>query len=309
MENNKNAEMEKMRRQPDFLQALIDALPNPIFFRDADGVYLSCNAAFGKSVGLPKNKIIGKTVYEIAPKDLADVYHKTDLDLLEKGGAQAYENKVLYADGTKHDVIVNKSVFKDKNGKILGILGVITDITGRKAAERELRQQRNWFQTTLTSIGDAVIVSDASGNVAFMNPVAENLTGWKEKEAVGKFITEIMHIVNEFTREKVVNPVEVVLKKGKVVGLANHSILMTRDGREIPLDDSGAPIKDEEGKLAGVVLVFRDIIERKQAEEELKARAKELERMNKLMIGRELKMRELKKEIKGLKLKENLRKE
>ncbi|MFZ5946364.1 MAG: PAS domain-containing protein [Stygiobacter sp.] len=114
------------------------------------------------------------------------------------------------------------------------------------------------FKTTLKSIGDAVITTDDNGIVKFLNPIAENLTGWTEEEAKGKQIEEVFNIINEETRKKVEIPVSRVIREGIVVGLANHTLLISKDGKEIPIADSGAPIKDEEGKITGVILVFRD---------------------------------------------------
>lgn len=118
------------------------------------------------------------------------------------------------------------------------------------------------FLTILASIGDAVIASDTDANVAYMNAVAEVLTGWTLAEAEGKPIIEVFRIVNEYTHEPVENPVDRVLREGRVVGLANHTLLIRRDGTETPIDDSGAPIRDRRGKLLGAVVVFRDISER-----------------------------------------------
>jgi PAS domain S-box-containing protein len=124
------------------------------------------------------------------------------------------------------------------------------------------------FKVTLSSIGDAVISTDADGRVTFMNPIAENLTGWTLSEAAGKSLTEIFHIVNETTREPVENPALRALKTGTIVGLANHTVLIARDGTEHAIDDSAAPIKREgNDHLFGAVLIFRDITERRASEE------------------------------------------
>lgn len=124
----------------------------------------------------------------------------------------------------------------------------------------------NKIDITLLSIGDAVISTDSDGYIKFMNPVAESLTGWKLKEAYNKSSSVVFNIVNEETRKKVESPIARVISTGKIAGLANHTILIRKDGKEIPIDDSGAPIKDEKGNIVGVVLVFRDISERKKAE-------------------------------------------
>lgn len=124
--------------------------------------------------------------------------------------------------------------------------------------EIELHQSQEEFRATLYSIGDGVITTDKRGIVKQLNPVAEKLTGWQEKDAHGKELEYIFKIVNEFTREKVENPVDKVLKEGLIVGLANHTLLISKNGKEIPIADSGAPIKDKKGNIIGVVLVFSD---------------------------------------------------
>jgi PAS domain S-box-containing protein len=131
---------------------------------------------------------------------------------------------------------------------------------------RRERAQREWCEVTLRSVGDAVIVTDAAGRVLTLNRAAEELTGWSESEALEQPIAKVFEIVNEETRATVENPVDRVCREGRVVGLANHTVLLARDGREISIDDSGAPIWSEDGRVAGAVLVFRDIRERRDAE-------------------------------------------
>ncbi len=128
----------------------------------------------------------------------------------------------------------------------------------------ELERSTNLFRTTLYSIGDAVITTDTRGYIRNMNPIAEELTGWTESHALGEPIEKVFNIVNEFSLQPVENPVERVLREGIVVGLANHTLLISKDGRRIPIADSGAPIKNENGEIAGVVLVFRDQTEERQ---------------------------------------------
>jgi two-component system sensor histidine kinase/response regulator len=126
------------------------------------------------------------------------------------------------------------------------------------------------YAVTLSSIGDAVIATDDQARVTFLNPVAEALTGWSPVDATGQPLSEVFRIVNEETRHPVEDPGAKVLRLGTIVGLANHTVLLARDGREIPIDDSGAPIIGESGGITGVVLVFRDISERKRAEDALR---------------------------------------
>jgi len=152
-------------------------------------------------------------------------------------------------------------------GKEKGQVVTLVDITDLKKSEEALRESEQRWATTLASIGDAVIAADTAGNVTFVNSIAEALTGRSALEAHGKPVEEIFHVVNERTREPVENPVAKVLKAGKVVGLANHTVLVRQDGTEVPIDDSGAPIVDQQGHTTGVVLIFRDITERKKAED------------------------------------------
>jgi PAS domain S-box-containing protein len=134
----------------------------------------------------------------------------------------------------------------------------------RRRAEEALRKQSEWLRVTLASIGDAVISTDAEGRVTFMNGVAEAMTGWSQAEALGRPLPEVFNIINGQSRQPVDNPVEIVLREGKVIGLANRAVLIDRDGAELPIDDSAAPIRDDQGRVVGVVLVFHDITERER---------------------------------------------
>jgi PAS domain S-box-containing protein len=139
-----------------------------------------------------------------------------------------------------------------------------------RSAAREARTAAERLRVTLASIGDAVIVTAADGSISFMNPLAESLTGWSLAEAAGKMLADVFHIVNEISRASVESPVARVMREGTVVGLANHTILISRQGVEIPIDDSGAPIRDTDGSIAGIVMVFRDVTERRRSEAALR---------------------------------------
>ena len=158
----------------------------------------------------------------------------------------------------------------------------VTTLLSTRRHQREKRmleaaaEQREALRVTLASIGDGVITTDEGGRVEFVNDVAAQLTGWSRDDAAGRPLGEIFRIVNEDTREQVDNPVEKVIKLGQVVGLANHTVLIGRDGTERPIDDSAAPIRDASGHLVGVVLVFRDVAVRREAEERLARSEREL---------------------------------
>ena len=140
--------------------------------------------------------------------------------------------------------------------------------SSRRNVEKRLREQREWLHVTLNSIGDAVIATDIKGSINFINPIAEALTGWKMPAASGKPLEQVFQIINEETREPVENPFSIIKREGIVVGLANHTLLLTRDGKEIPIEDSGAPIRDSDGRIIGVIVVFHDVSERRRAEHE-----------------------------------------
>ena len=133
--------------------------------------------------------------------------------------------------------------------------------------DEQSTRQRHWFAVALSSIGDGVITADLHGRVTFMNPVAESLTGWTTGEAEGQPLEQVFRIVNEDTRAEVQNPALRAMQEGVIVGLENHTLLLTKDGREIGIDDSGAPIRTETGECLGAILVFRDVTERRQADE------------------------------------------
>src|SRR5690348_3381832 len=136
----------------------------------------------------------------------------------------------------------------------------------RDQNEKYLRRERETLEVTLKSIGDGVIVTDVTGRVTFLNTVAERVTGWSMADARNQPFEKIFRIVNEHTGKPVEHPVAKVLETGGIVGLANHTILISRDGRHVPIDDSGAPVRLKNGELIGIVVVFRDVTERKRAE-------------------------------------------
>jgi PAS domain S-box-containing protein len=141
------------------------------------------------------------------------------------------------------------------------------EIARRKEAEAVQHEKSESLRVTLASIGDAVISTDAEGRVTFLNAVAESLTGWTQAEAAGRPLPDVFRIVDENTRQPAENPAARALLEGRVVGLANHTLLIARDGTERPIDDSAAPIRDGDGAVIGAVLVFRDVTERMRTEE------------------------------------------
>jgi len=157
----------------------------------------------------------------------------------------------------------------------------------RRAAEDAEREQQLWFEITLASIGDGVIATDAEGKVIFMNTVASELTGWHVADARGLSLHAVFQIVNEETGAETENPIDRVMKEGVIVGLANHTLLISKDGRRIPVDDSGAPIK-RDGRTVGAVLVFRDVTARRGAERDAAYLAAIVESSDDAIVGKSI---------------------
>jgi|GEM_PF-384880 len=151
---------------------------------------------------------------------------------------------------------------------VFSIVGgvILVMASGRIREARRARTSERWLSTTLKSIGDAVIATDAAGRITFMNPIAQDLTGWTQKEAEGRPLADVFTIVNEATRQPAESPVNKVLEQGVIVGLANHTVLIARDGTEVPIEDSAAPIRNDEGEIHGVIMVFHDVSLRRRLE-------------------------------------------
>ena len=163
----------------------------------------------------------------------------------------------------------NVFYLKNNEGETEGFIGMIRDITGRLKDEEEVFESRERMRATLNSIGDGVITTDLGGRITGMNPVACKLTGWNSEDAVNRPFEKVFKIFNAITGEMAENPVRKVLDTGHVVGLANHTKLLSKDKKEIQIADSGSPIQDKEGNISGVVMVFRDVTDEYRMQEKL----------------------------------------
>jgi PAS domain S-box-containing protein len=190
-------------------------------------------------------------------------------------GMEAHENQLLAeriaeSRRSQRDTILTFVVANIVACLVLLVVATLTisGINARARSEQQVREQRQLLQVTLSSIADAVIACDTDGSITFLNPVAQTLTGWSQEEAEGQRLSKVFHIVNEDTRQEVENPALRAMREGTIVGLANHTVLLTKQGNAVPVDDAGAPIKTADGKMFGAILIFRDITSRRKAEQE-----------------------------------------
>ena len=265
------------REATDKLEVVLLGIRDGITMQDHTGKLVYANQAAAKIVGFPS----ASALLAADPATLMARFELFDVD-----GAplplERLPNRALFAGATpdellvqyhvkddlqRHWSVVNASgVFAD-DGQLRFVVNVFRDVTERQRQQAALSVSREWFSTALRSIGDAVIATDERGRVTFVNPVAEELTGWPLDEATGQPLTRVFPIRNELSGEPMRSPVDLVIERGLVVGLANHTLLTRRDGQEIAIDDSAAPIRGNDGALAGVVLVFRDVTAERRAAE------------------------------------------
>ena len=193
----------------------------------------------------------------IHPEDVSRVFR--ELLNLPQDEHQISEYRFLHQNGSYRWIQDQRQLIRDESGNILEIVGSWQDITERKEMEEALFQEKELAQVTLQSIGDAVITTNAEGKIDYLNPVAAKITGWKFEEAKGLLLSEVFQTINEITHEPAENLVTQVLQEGKVVEVADHILLIARNGHEYAIDESAAPIRDYDGQIIGTVLVFRDV--------------------------------------------------
>ena len=269
IEERKQAE-KRLREQERKYRGLFDSIRDAILVADTERKIIDCNPAFCELFGYRREELEGEKTVAVynSPREFeamgaAIAAHRGNLaDFL-------YTVRYRKKDGSVFPGETNVFYLKDDDGEVVGFIGLIRDISARLEMETRLRQSEEHLRTTLQSIGDAVITTDVDGRVGMLNRVAERLTGWCASEARGKDLSEVFHIVNSQTREQVVDPVEKVLRSAAIVGLANHTVLISSEGHEYHIADSAAPITDGSGAVRGVVLVFRDVTEEYRQEQKL----------------------------------------
>jgi PAS domain S-box-containing protein len=240
-----------------------------ILSEDRDSVITSWNRGAERMFGFTAAEIIGQPVSILSPLDHAGEVEVIRERIQREESIELFHTVRRTKEGKRIHLSITISPLRDTAGQIKGASKIIRDITPQVEAQAEVAEHRERLRVTLQSIGDGVITTDSAGVVSYLNPVAEKLTGWTTEEGGGRALEEVFRIVNEESRDTVENPVARVLRGGKMVGLANHTVLISRQGREISIDDSAAPIMDVQSRMVGAVLVFRDITAKRAAEAEL----------------------------------------
>ncbi|MGI9248496.1 MAG: PAS domain S-box protein, partial [Woeseiaceae bacterium] len=250
---------ERLRNSEARYRGLFENVVDGVYIASREGEIITANPALVEMLGyddVEDLKAAGlTTLLYVNPIDRERVFARLEAE----GVVKNFEYRLRRKDGTKIVVLENSRAIYDDAGNVAAHEGTITDITERKRAETRVFEEKERAEVTLQSIGDGVITTDADGNVDYINPVAQDLTGWDARSAKGTRVTEIMMIVNEHTRATVANPVVRCLKEGRVITLAENSILITRNGEEVPIQDSAAPIRDRIGNVIGSVMVFHDV--------------------------------------------------
>ena len=249
-----------------FQQVLMDAIPSPIFYKDAQCRYSGCNKAFEHYIGFSSAQIIGKNASDLAPPDLARRYEQADRELLANQGVQSYESSVVFADGSRHDVIFSKAVFTDSEGKVAGIIGVILDISERKRAEEKVYELNRNFVAFLESTSDFIYFKDLDSRIRFCSQTLADITGHRHwRDMIGKHDREIFPP----------DTAQIYSDEELPIFTQGQSLLNKVD----PYYDAAGnmrwvctnkwPLFDDDGKVAGLFGVSTDITERRQAEAEL----------------------------------------
>ena len=238
---------------------------------DENGLYTYVSPVVEDVFGYKPEELVGKVYfYDLFIDEEKEELKKKFFDVFSK--KDSFVNFINTTKVNKRDTVIvstNGIPILNSDGTLTGYKGVDIDITERILLEEQNFMEQEKFRTTLLSVGDGVIATDHHGNIAVMNKIAEYLTEWTQKEAYGKPFGEVFRIIHEWSKKPCEDPVEYVLLTGKTIELDENTALITKTGKEIPIEDSAAPIKDKEGKMTGVVVVFRDSSEKRENEREV----------------------------------------
>lgn len=270
----------ELQKSENIFRTAFHTAPDSVNINAMDGRYVDINEGFTRLTGYTRDDVIGLLSSEIKIWDIPEDREKLVQGLTKNGYVDNLESRFRCKDGKLKTGIMSAKIIQLNNEP--HILSITRDITDRKVMEKELRNSEENLRITLNSIGDAVISTDTAGKIVQMNRIAENLTGWQRKEAIGRTLNEVFQIVNAKSRKKVSNPVQRVLEHGNIIGLANDTLLLSKNGQEYQIADSAAPVKDRQGNVVGTVMVFRDVTQEYAVNQALKLHQKRLEQAQKV---------------------------
>jgi len=264
---------EELRASTEMLQLVMDYIPQFVFWKDRDSVYRGCNRNFARVAGVASpSDIIGKTDFDLAWKrEEAEFFRKVDRQVMESDAPELHIiEPQLQADGKQAWLDTNKIPLRDDDGRVVGILGTFEDITARKLAEDALIEREQNMRALLDSIGDAVIATDPEGRVTRMNPVAESVTGWAAEDALGASLRDVFWVTAGPDGPVIDDPFGPLLERGALTGPGELLSLRAKDGQTRQISERGSEIRNAEGALQGLVLVFRDVTEQRAIEQQLR---------------------------------------
>ncbi|MDD1743062.1 MAG: PAS domain S-box protein, partial [Methanomassiliicoccales archaeon] len=249
-----------------FFNTLMDTIPIPIFYKDKERKYKGCNAAFESLIGLPRGRIIGKNVYEISPKELADQYDSADDQIFTAKVSQDYGSQVRDGDGTLHDVIFHKAPFFDTNGEVDGFIGAIIDVTNEKKREVELKRSEEKYRSLFDSLADGIVCVGTEGRILDFNQSYQRMTGYSDDELRSLRYQDITPEKWHLMESKII--------QGQVMERGFSDLYekeyRRKDGTIFPVELHAYAIHDGLGKIPGMWAIVRDITERKKVGEVLR---------------------------------------
>ena len=244
---------------------VLDQISDHVTITDLNGKITYVNNSEVVTMKRSRTDLEGKTIEIYGEDSKRGAAQKEILEETLRQGSWRGEVVNFSSDGSEIIMDCRTHRIVDDNGNPIALAGVSTNITDRKLMEQEIILEKERFKTTLFSVGDGVIATDENGKIQVMNSVAEELTGWGQDEALGTHFDKVFNILNEQTRDEADNPVERVLRTGQKFELANHTALISKSGNVVSIEDTAAPIYNSEGTMQGVVVVFRDVTEKRKA--------------------------------------------
>jgi PAS domain S-box-containing protein len=249
------------------MEALLEAIPAPVFFKNTDHLYIGCNSAFVEFIGRPKEHVIGKTVFEVAPRELAEKYRAQDDALFNSPGSQVYETSLVSSDGSRHDVMYHKATFLDSIGAVAGLIGVILDITDRKKMEEALRESEAFYRSLYENISDCIFIIDVTPDGRFrfvsFNPAEEKAVGMTTEQVANRYTDDL---VSKDVAEHINSKYQMCVEKRKTI---HYEEVLDLPKGKMSFLTSLVPVEGPDGGIYRIIGVARDISEQESLHRQL----------------------------------------